>query len=111
MLLCHVWRALGAGPASVFGLISSCAGVDVGVGYPLELVAGLRTLECPMSVMSDLYKGTHFQMYTECQRCVLEFVMLCSVSHVSCHQRENFNQTRLIPLQFFIMDHSMIIYG
>ncbi len=31
--------------------------------YPLEMVAGLRTLECPMSVMSDSYKAGHFLMY------------------------------------------------
>ena len=27
------------------------------------MVAGLRTLECPMSVMSDSYKAGHFLMY------------------------------------------------
>lgn len=37
----------------------------VGVGYPLELVAGLRTLECPMSVMTDSYKAGHYLMYPE----------------------------------------------
>eukprot|EP00960_Hanusia_phi_P070447 767311-Hanusia_phi.AAC.4 len=36
--------------------------------YPLELVAGLRTLECPMSVMTDSYKAGHFLMYPECKR-------------------------------------------
>ena len=41
-----------------------------GIGYPLELVAGLRTLECPMSVMTDSYKAGHFQMYPEAKRCV-----------------------------------------
>ena len=41
-----------------------------GIGYPLELVAGLRTLECPMSVMTDSYKAGHFLMYPEAKRCL-----------------------------------------
>jgi nicotinamide phosphoribosyltransferase len=39
-----------------------------GPGYPLELAAGLRTLEAPMSVMSDSYKAGHFLMYPEAQQ-------------------------------------------
>lgn len=38
-----------------------------GPGYPLELAAGLRTLEAPMSVMADSYKAGHFLMYPECK--------------------------------------------
>ena len=41
--------------------------VGAGVPYPLEMVAGLRTLECPLSVMTDSYKAGHFLMYPECQ--------------------------------------------
>lgn len=37
------------------------------MGYPLELVAGLRTLEAPMSVMTDSYKAGHYLMYPECK--------------------------------------------
>ena len=39
---------------------------SAGPGYSLELVAGLRTLEAPMSVMADSYKAGHFLMYPEC---------------------------------------------
>ena len=31
------------------------------------MVAGLRTLEAPMSVMADSYKAGHFLMYPECK--------------------------------------------
>eukprot|EP00961_Rhodomonas_salina_P038478 516983-Rhodomonas_salina.3 len=62
-------------PIAFSGLLTARAaaevaddGLRVGVGYPLELVAGLRTLEAPMSVMTDSYKGTHFQMYPACKR-------------------------------------------
>lgn len=41
--------------------------IPVGICYPLEMVAGLRTLECPMSVMTDSYKAGHFLMYPAAQ--------------------------------------------
>ena len=44
----------------------------VGHLYPLELISGLRTLECPMSVMTDSYKAGHFLMYPECKRCCID---------------------------------------
>jgi hypothetical protein len=50
-------------PAFFLVLRSVCAGV----GYPLELVAGLRTLESPMSVMTDSYKAGHYLMYPDCK--------------------------------------------
>lgn len=40
---------------------------SAGPGYPLEMAAGLRTLEAPMSVMADSYKAGHFLMYPECK--------------------------------------------
>mmetsp|Transcript_30149 Transcript_30149/g.71509 ORF Transcript_30149/g.71509 Transcript_30149/m.71509 type:complete len:571 (-) Transcript_30149:94-1806(-) len=53
--------------AQIKALSQRLAQGSAGVGYPLELVAGLRTLEAPMSVMTDSYKGTHFQMYPACK--------------------------------------------
>mmetsp|Transcript_10482 Transcript_10482/g.21655 ORF Transcript_10482/g.21655 Transcript_10482/m.21655 type:complete len:562 (+) Transcript_10482:93-1778(+) len=36
-----------------------------GAKYPAELINGRRALECPIGVMTDSYKATHFQMYPE----------------------------------------------
>jgi len=61
----RTWSSLVRG-APVPDMLVTAAGI----GYPLELVAGLRTLECPMSVMTDSYKAGHFLMYPEAKRCV-----------------------------------------
>mmetsp|Transcript_21467 Transcript_21467/g.53939 ORF Transcript_21467/g.53939 Transcript_21467/m.53939 type:complete len:556 (+) Transcript_21467:40-1707(+) len=53
--------------AQIKALSQRLAQGSAGVGYPLELVAGLRTLEAPMSVMADSYKAGHFIMYPECE--------------------------------------------
>ena len=36
---------------------------NAGIIYPLEMAGGLRTMECPLSVMTDSYKAGHFLMY------------------------------------------------
>eukprot|EP00285_Hemiselmis_virescens_P010692 CAMPEP_0173389334 /NCGR_PEP_ID=MMETSP1356-20130122/11438_1 /TAXON_ID=77927 ORGANISM="Hemiselmis virescens, Strain PCC157" /NCGR_SAMPLE_ID=MMETSP1356 /ASSEMBLY_ACC=CAM_ASM_000847 /LENGTH=553 /DNA_ID=CAMNT_0014346461 /DNA_START=38 /DNA_END=1699 /DNA_ORIENTATION=- len=53
--------------AQIKALSQRLAQGSAGVGYPLELVAGLRTLEAPMSVMADSYKAGHYLMYPDCE--------------------------------------------
>lgn len=53
--------------AQIKALSQRLAQGSAGPGYPLELAAGLRTLEAPMSVMADSYKAGHFLMYPECK--------------------------------------------
>jgi len=36
-----------------------------GAVFPAEMTNGRRLLECPVGVMTDSYKATHFQMYPE----------------------------------------------
>eukprot|EP00286_Rhodomonas_abbreviata_P018302 CAMPEP_0181308900 /NCGR_PEP_ID=MMETSP1101-20121128/11726_1 /TAXON_ID=46948 /ORGANISM="Rhodomonas abbreviata, Strain Caron Lab Isolate" /LENGTH=563 /DNA_ID=CAMNT_0023415347 /DNA_START=161 /DNA_END=1852 /DNA_ORIENTATION=+ len=38
-----------------------------GQKFPSEMTNGTRGLECPMGVMTDSYKATHFHMYPECR--------------------------------------------